>query len=92
MEKRKRLLQNTLVLQEAIVSLMVSSNYLGMEVIPKTMVFEIWDYYPIFHYSRSAAKLIKEMKSSVDEIKIKSTYKIIDFNDKRYLDIEKTIH
>jgi len=92
MEKRKKLLQNTLRLQEAIVSLMVSSNYLGMEVIPKTMVFEIWDYYPIFHYSRSVAKQIKEMKSASDEIKIRTTYKIIGFKDKRYFGIEKTLH
>ena len=92
MEKRKKLLQNTLRLQEAIVSLMVSSNYLGMEVIPKTIVFEIWDYYPIFHYSKSAAKLIKETKSSVDEVKIRTTYKIIGFKDKRYFGIEKTLH
>jgi hypothetical protein len=92
MEKRKRLLQNPLVLQEALVSLMISSNYLGMEAIPQTMVFKIWDYYPIFHYSNTLAKQINKMKSSVDEIKIKSTYKIIDFNDKRYFSIEKTIH
>jgi len=92
MEKRKKLLQNPLILQEAIVDLMVSSSYLGMETMPKTMVFKIWDYYPIFNYSRSVEKQIKEMKSASDEVKIRSTYKIIGFKEKTYFGIEKTIH
>ena len=92
MEKRKKLLQNPLILQEAIVDLMVSSNYLGMETIPKTMVFKIWDYYPIFHYSRTVEKQIEKMKSPGDEVRIRSTYKIIGFKNKAYFGIEKTIH
>ena len=93
MEKRKKLLQNPLILQEAIVDLMISSSYLGMETeMPKTVVFKIWDYYPIFHYSRSVEKQIKEMKSASDEVKIRTTYKIIGFKEKIYFGVEKTIH
>ena len=93
MEKRKKLLQNPLILQEAIVDLMISSrNYLGMETITKTIVFKIWDYYTIFHYSRSVEKQIKEMKSASDEVKIRTTYKIIGFKEKIYFGVEKTIH
>ena len=93
MEKRKKLLQNPLVLQEAIVDLMISSSYLGMETeMHKTVVFKIWDYYPIFHYSRTVEKQIEKMKSPGDEVRIRSTYKIIGFKNKAYFGIEKTIH
>ena len=93
MEKRKKLLQNPLILQEAIVDLMISSSYLGMETeMPKTIVFKIWDYYPVFHYSKTVEKQIKEMKSPGDEVRIRTTYKIIGFKNKRYFGIEKTLH
>ncbi len=86
MEKRKGFL-----LKESIVTIYVRSSESGVDY-PKDIQMKLWDIYPIFHYTRLLEKDIRKMTPPGEEVIIKTTYRIIDFKDKRYFGFEKTLH